>query len=160
MTVLNPLMQCSWTTRLWIQTLLEASVPALRKSLVESCILLTASSISMSFLWAKSLKSLMGQQNLLTSLVAKLASSWSLPVQFEPIPLGFGRPDPSDIEGLSDDQRLLLVHVWNWLWHSSWKVCEEKAWPSETLKVADNCDKDFDLVPCRFHSKKPIYFSF
>jgi hypothetical protein len=33
------------------------------------------------------------------------------PVQFEPIPLGFGRPDPSDIEGLSDDQRLLLEYM-------------------------------------------------
>jgi hypothetical protein len=40
------------------------------------------------------------------------------PVQLVLIPLGFGGPDPSDIEGLSDDQRLLLVHVWNWLCYS------------------------------------------
>jgi hypothetical protein len=33
------------------------------------------------------------------------------PVEFEPIPLAFGRPDPSDIEGLSDDQRLLLEYM-------------------------------------------------
>jgi len=33
------------------------------------------------------------------------------PVQFEPIPLGFGRPDPKDIEGLSDDQRILLEYM-------------------------------------------------
>jgi hypothetical protein len=34
------------------------------------------------------------------------------PVQFEPIPLGFERTDPEDIEDLSEDQRLLLEYMY------------------------------------------------
>jgi hypothetical protein len=53
--------------------------------------------------------------NKLSGKIGELLDSDDLhrkdPVQFEPIPLGFDRPDNVDNEGLSDDQRILLEYM-------------------------------------------------